>query len=264
MLKLLAGFNFVGGQNHSLLCQVFCKARRTSPSVLYIPHIQQWWETAGPPLRASFLSLLASIPSFSPILLLATCNIPHPQLDPEVRSWPASDIRNIVRLLWSPSVSVVRFGPCFGRSTGRFTPSVFPPGRRGLTSSRTSSLTRRPRPRPPRREHVCDPRRKKKSLTLLWNLTQILLFRLKIKQSLFWSIKINWCFPSSCPSQWLRLWRSFPWLPCLAPASCRSRRASFWRSRRRKCCESSASFCATSPNVCPCAAASRPSPNRST
>uniref|UniRef100_A0A3Q4GEC1 ATPase family AAA domain-containing protein 2 n=1 Tax=Neolamprologus brichardi TaxID=32507 RepID=A0A3Q4GEC1_NEOBR len=55
--------------------QVFCEAKRTSPSILYIPHIQQWWDTAGPALRASFLSLLGSIPSFSPILLLATCSI---------------------------------------------------------------------------------------------------------------------------------------------------------------------------------------------
>ncbi|XP_076611159.1 ATPase family AAA domain-containing protein 2-like isoform X1 [Chaetodon auriga] len=65
--------------------QVFCEARRTSPSILYIPHIQQWWETAGPSLRASFSSLLGSIPSFSPILLLATCSIHHQQLDPEIR-----------------------------------------------------------------------------------------------------------------------------------------------------------------------------------
>ncbi|XP_070841072.1 ATPase family AAA domain-containing protein 2-like [Chaetodon trifascialis] len=65
--------------------QVFCEARRTSPSILYIPHIQQWWETAGPSLRASFFSLLGSIPSFSPILLLATCSIHHEELDPEIR-----------------------------------------------------------------------------------------------------------------------------------------------------------------------------------
>ncbi|KAL7381337.1 hypothetical protein ABVT39_004286 [Epinephelus coioides] len=66
--------------------QVFCEARRTSPSVLYMPHIQQWWETAGSSLRASFLSLLDSIPSLSPILLLATCSVPHQQLDPEIHS----------------------------------------------------------------------------------------------------------------------------------------------------------------------------------
>ncbi|XP_060915207.1 ATPase family AAA domain-containing protein 2-like isoform X1 [Labrus mixtus] len=66
--------------------QVFIEAKRTSPSVLYLPHIQQWWEIAGPALRASFLSLLGSIPSFSPILLLATCSLPHQQLDPEIQS----------------------------------------------------------------------------------------------------------------------------------------------------------------------------------
>ncbi|KAM6974318.1 ATPase family AAA domain-containing protein 2-like [Tautogolabrus adspersus] len=66
--------------------QVFIEAKRTSPSVLYLPHIQQWWETAGPALRASFLSLLGSIPSFSPVLLLATCSLPHQQLDPEIQS----------------------------------------------------------------------------------------------------------------------------------------------------------------------------------
>ncbi|XP_074468551.1 ATPase family AAA domain-containing protein 2-like isoform X4 [Sebastes fasciatus] len=66
--------------------QVFCEARRTSPSILYMPHIQQWWETAGSSLRASFLSLLGSIPSLSPILLLATCSVPLQQLDPEIQS----------------------------------------------------------------------------------------------------------------------------------------------------------------------------------
>ncbi|XP_067468014.1 ATPase family AAA domain-containing protein 2-like isoform X1 [Thunnus thynnus] len=66
--------------------QVFCEAKRTSPSILYVPHIQQWWEAAGPALRASFLSLLTSIPSFSPILLLATCSVPLQQLDPEIQS----------------------------------------------------------------------------------------------------------------------------------------------------------------------------------
>ncbi len=67
--------------------QVFLEAKRTSPSILYIPHIQQWWDTAAPSLRASFFSLLDSIPSFSPILLLATCSVPLRQLDPEVISW---------------------------------------------------------------------------------------------------------------------------------------------------------------------------------
>uniref|UniRef100_A0A8C3AD16 ATPase family AAA domain-containing protein 2 n=1 Tax=Cyclopterus lumpus TaxID=8103 RepID=A0A8C3AD16_CYCLU len=65
--------------------QIFVEAKRTSPSILYIPHIGQWWETVGPALRATFLSLLSSIPAFAPILLLATCNLQYDQLSMEVK-----------------------------------------------------------------------------------------------------------------------------------------------------------------------------------
>uniref|UniRef100_A0A7N6B5R4 ATPase family AAA domain-containing protein 2 n=1 Tax=Anabas testudineus TaxID=64144 RepID=A0A7N6B5R4_ANATE len=65
--------------------QIFVEAKRTSPSILYIPHIGQWWETVGPALRATFLSLLSSIPAFSPIFLLATCNLCYNQLNTEVQ-----------------------------------------------------------------------------------------------------------------------------------------------------------------------------------
>lgn len=64
--------------------QIFVEAKRTSPSILYIPHIGQWWETVGPALRATFLSLLSSIPAFAPILLLATCSLRYDQLSMEV------------------------------------------------------------------------------------------------------------------------------------------------------------------------------------
>ncbi|KAM3614165.1 uncharacterized protein V6R79_011028 [Siganus canaliculatus] len=65
--------------------QIFVEAKRTSPSVLYIPHISQWWDTVGPALRATFLSLLSSIPAFAPILLLATCSLQYDHLSPEVQ-----------------------------------------------------------------------------------------------------------------------------------------------------------------------------------
>ncbi|XP_067093707.1 ATPase family AAA domain-containing protein 2-like isoform X2 [Osmerus mordax] len=65
--------------------QIFCEAKRTSPSILYMPHIQQWWVTMGAALRATFLSLLSTIPSFSPVLLLATCSLPHADLAYEIQ-----------------------------------------------------------------------------------------------------------------------------------------------------------------------------------
>uniref|UniRef100_A0A3B5MFQ8 ATPase family AAA domain-containing protein 2 n=1 Tax=Xiphophorus couchianus TaxID=32473 RepID=A0A3B5MFQ8_9TELE len=65
--------------------KIFVEAKRTSPSILYIPHIGQWWETVGSALRATFLSLLSSVPAFSPILLLATCSVHYDQLSMEVQ-----------------------------------------------------------------------------------------------------------------------------------------------------------------------------------
>uniref|UniRef100_A0A673MSJ9 ATPase family AAA domain-containing protein 2 n=1 Tax=Sinocyclocheilus rhinocerous TaxID=307959 RepID=A0A673MSJ9_9TELE len=64
--------------------QVFCEARRTAPSILYIPHIQCWWDTVSSTLKATFISLLQDIPSFCPCLLLATCSFPHHTLYAEV------------------------------------------------------------------------------------------------------------------------------------------------------------------------------------
>uniref|UniRef100_A0A673MXZ3 ATPase family AAA domain-containing protein 2-like n=1 Tax=Sinocyclocheilus rhinocerous TaxID=307959 RepID=A0A673MXZ3_9TELE len=65
--------------------QVFCEARRTAPSILYIPHIQCWWDTVSSTLKATFISLLQDIPSFCPCLLLATCSFPHHTLYAEVQ-----------------------------------------------------------------------------------------------------------------------------------------------------------------------------------
>ncbi|KAL6100257.1 atad2 [Pungitius sinensis] len=79
-------FGVSGTSPEEACAQVFCEARRTSPSILYLPHMQQWWEAAGSSLRASFLSLLGGVPSLSPILLLATCSDDYKQLDPEIQA----------------------------------------------------------------------------------------------------------------------------------------------------------------------------------
>ncbi|XP_078395998.1 ATPase family AAA domain-containing protein 2 [Cetorhinus maximus] len=65
--------------------QLFQEARRTAPSILYIPHIDQWWESVGDTLRATFITLLQDIPTFTPILLLATCDVLHADLAEEVK-----------------------------------------------------------------------------------------------------------------------------------------------------------------------------------
>ncbi|XP_023574583.1 ATPase family AAA domain-containing protein 2 [Octodon degus] len=65
--------------------QVIREAKRTAPSIVYVPHLHLWWEVVGPTLKATFTTLLQNIPSFAPVLLLATSDKPHPALAEEVQ-----------------------------------------------------------------------------------------------------------------------------------------------------------------------------------
>lgn len=59
-------------------------SRRAAPAVLYLPHLQLWWETASPVLRATLWMLLADLPPELPLLLLATAEAEAASLEPEV------------------------------------------------------------------------------------------------------------------------------------------------------------------------------------
>uniref|UniRef100_A0A8C8AHG5 ATPase family AAA domain-containing protein 2 n=1 Tax=Otus sunia TaxID=257818 RepID=A0A8C8AHG5_9STRI len=64
--------------------QIFREARRTVPSIVYMPHIGDWWEAVSETVRATFLTLLQDIPSFSPIFLLSTSESMYSELPEEV------------------------------------------------------------------------------------------------------------------------------------------------------------------------------------
>lgn len=82
-LAVLFGVSVVSPEENC--AQLFHEAKRTAPSILYIPHIHLWWETVGHTLKATFLTLLKNIPSFSPILLLATCDVSYADLPSELQ-----------------------------------------------------------------------------------------------------------------------------------------------------------------------------------
>ncbi|XP_053918131.1 ATPase family AAA domain-containing protein 2B isoform X4 [Cuculus canorus] len=65
--------------------QIFREARRTVPSIVYMPHIGDWWEAVSETVRATFLTLLRDIPSFSPIFLLSTSESMYSELPEEVK-----------------------------------------------------------------------------------------------------------------------------------------------------------------------------------
>lgn len=57
------------------------EARRASPAILFLPHLQLWWETAPASLRATLTMLLSDLPPDLPLLLLATADVALAELD---------------------------------------------------------------------------------------------------------------------------------------------------------------------------------------
>ncbi|XP_053301076.1 ATPase family AAA domain-containing protein 2B isoform X2 [Pleuronectes platessa] len=78
--------------------QVFREACRSVPSVVFMPHISEWWEAVGDTVKSTFLTLLQDVPSFSPILILATAETHYSQLPEEVRSLFQSTYGEVVTL----------------------------------------------------------------------------------------------------------------------------------------------------------------------
>jgi SpoVK/Ycf46/Vps4 family AAA+-type ATPase len=68
------------------LVHAVAEARRAAPAVLYLPHLQAWWDTAPGSLRATLWSLLVDLPPDLPLLLLASADVEPSELDSEARA----------------------------------------------------------------------------------------------------------------------------------------------------------------------------------
>ncbi|XP_053394851.1 ATPase family AAA domain-containing protein 2-like [Mercenaria mercenaria] len=64
---------------------IFREARRTSPSIIYLPHVNQWFSVVGETVRATVLTLIHDLDPSSPVLLLATSEEKFSQLDYDVQ-----------------------------------------------------------------------------------------------------------------------------------------------------------------------------------
>ena len=63
-----------------LSTQIFQEARRSCPSIIYIPHFSQWWDVLSETMQATFCTLLQDIKTSTPLMLLATTDKPYNQL----------------------------------------------------------------------------------------------------------------------------------------------------------------------------------------
>ncbi|NXN29596.1 ATAD2 protein, partial [Nycticryphes semicollaris] len=75
--------------------QLMREAQRTAPSIIYIPHIHLWWEAVGATLKATFTTLLQNIPTFAPVLLLATSDVCHADLPKEIKELFINDYKEV-------------------------------------------------------------------------------------------------------------------------------------------------------------------------
>ena len=67
-----------------MFLQVFREAKRTAPSIVYLPHISRWWDVATEACRATFLSLIGDVEPSAPTLLIATSETPVYLLNDQV------------------------------------------------------------------------------------------------------------------------------------------------------------------------------------
>ncbi|XP_076804906.1 ATPase family AAA domain-containing protein 2-like isoform X1 [Clavelina lepadiformis] len=59
---------------------VFREARRTSPSIIYLPNATMWWESASATIHYIFESLLRTLPAHTSVLLIATTDCVYKEI----------------------------------------------------------------------------------------------------------------------------------------------------------------------------------------
>ncbi|NXY27316.1 ATAD2 protein, partial [Pomatorhinus ruficollis] len=89
--------------------QLMREAQRTAPSIIYVPQIPLWWETVGPTVKAVFTTLLQNIPTFAPVLLLATTDVKHADLPEEIKALFNNDSEEVFKIQWPTCAERKRF-----------------------------------------------------------------------------------------------------------------------------------------------------------
>ncbi|KAG8730893.1 hypothetical protein FRC11_005564 [Ceratobasidium sp. 423] len=107
------------------IVQLFVEAKRHKPAVIYIPSLLGWCAAVPETARLTMKSMLDSIASTDPILLLAICDGDLASLPSDVREWFGFSRENYVQLLSPTEAQRQRF---FAEllDTARKPPNMFP------------------------------------------------------------------------------------------------------------------------------------------
>lgn len=63
------------------------EALRKVPSIIFLEHIDKWWETASDVLKSTFITTFQDMDPTLPVLLLATSDVPMHELEPELQKF---------------------------------------------------------------------------------------------------------------------------------------------------------------------------------
>jgi hypothetical protein len=80
----------------NLYAQVFHEAKRTAPSIIYMPYVNELWHVVTDSLRVTFLTLVRSMNPSTPVLLLATSEAHYTELDDQVGFLSLGQIKKYV------------------------------------------------------------------------------------------------------------------------------------------------------------------------
>ncbi|KAI9354366.1 hypothetical protein DFJ73DRAFT_827554 [Zopfochytrium polystomum] len=83
-LDLATILNESGRTAEAALIQIVNEVRRHRPAVLYIPNLDVWWSSLPDAAHSVFLNLL-SLDSSVPFVLLASCESPFEEIDPDLQ-----------------------------------------------------------------------------------------------------------------------------------------------------------------------------------
>ncbi|XP_050294665.1 ATPase family AAA domain-containing protein 2-like isoform X2 [Anthonomus grandis grandis] len=85
VLDLATTFKEPGRTAEEACIQVFTEAKRSVPSIIYIPTIDGWWDMVSDTVRAIFLTQVQEIDFNIPILFLATANVLYDDLPDQLQ-----------------------------------------------------------------------------------------------------------------------------------------------------------------------------------
>ncbi|XP_076098505.1 ATPase family AAA domain-containing protein 2-like isoform X2 [Mytilus galloprovincialis] len=80
--------------------QVFREARRTAPSIIYMPDIEQLWSVLTETLRATFMMMLNELDPTAPILLLATSECHYSMLGEQLTHIFDSNFSQVIKMAY--------------------------------------------------------------------------------------------------------------------------------------------------------------------